>query len=323
MTSTIAGANPQSGSMALHASVASTEQVFMKYVYSFPLPASTVNFSGLSGAVSIFTEGDAPSEMLARLHYLPSGQCVANGTKFSDYDKLFQALPGSVTLALFIVKNFGAGYREIKTEFKLPASIPMSGCVFVVLDGGPSLGPANKINSLTMTSTMNLQYTTEILTDRPAPYVFGNGDEFCFGWNSGCQLSTSGQAKTFVFSEKVPQSGTIVAMFGDVSEGALSKPNGSWTAANIYYVVPKCKNSLGEDLPLGPDGPFSTYALPNNAISLLSVPLQGSDSVLQRPVFQVASNHVNKGDCIVHVNFVNGKGGVDAESQVKALIQPD
>ena len=133
-----------------------TQGVFTKYVYSFPLSAQATSAVGLSGSVSISGSGVGLSEALFSVGDAPSGACLPNGSQFTDYPTLYSAIPGATNLGTFIVKAFGNDTETINTNINWPAPLPISGCIFIILDGGPPSG-----GSVTMTSSMALDYTAQ------------------------------------------------------------------------------------------------------------------------------------------------------------------
>lgn len=318
----------------LSASVMSTFQGYQGTVYSFPLPAGTIGVTGLTGTVSISTSTlprypGNPSQALFIVGYLPSGGCVTNGFQFQDFfQTFFLAYPNAVWVAKFIVKNLGSGVSTVSTKVDFPAPIPVSGCAFVIIDGGPSLGYLKPISSIRMVSSMKLNYGPP--GNQPAPYIVGSGDEFCFGMSWGCQMSTPNKGVAFAAVDKIQRSGRLVSLYGNVSEGGLSRPAGYWSARNGYYLDRACSQfpaapPAGQKL-YGPGSYFDT--IPLAATRLLDFTLSGTSNVLQQTVNSRQNVTVSAGDCLVHIVQVNGPGHVDgagqvdAENQVLSLIQP-
>lgn len=303
----------------------STSGVFTKYVFSFSLPPQATSAVGLSGGVSIDASGSTSlfqqlfgkvgfSEALFSVGYVPSGQCVPSGSQYTDYGTLFGAMPGATLLGTFIVKAYGSESQSVSAAVPFPAPLPIGGCVFVILDGMP---PSQ--GSLAMTSSMSLEFSS---IQGATAYELGPGDEFCAGMSSGCELSTTSQTATFASTVRIPQSGTILSLYGDLSEGATTSPQGPWSVAHEFYLDRGCTafNPGGGFEVYGPGSYFSS--IPTGSVPLLTTTLAGRGTDLQSMIFQPLGTYANAGDCIVHLVQVNGTGGVDAESQIHALILP-
>jgi hypothetical protein len=138
-------------------------------------------------------------------------------------------------------------------------------------------------------------------------------DAFSLFWTA-----ESGKSATFAAVKQVSHPGTILDLYGDVSLGALTPPSGAWSASHDFYVDPGC-SQLAPGLH-GPDDYFSK--IPARAVQLLSFDQKGSGNVLQEPVSKSLSVPVDAGDCIVDLVQATVTGGVDAEIQMTAVIQP-
>lgn len=304
------------GTMSLAAAVTTTYQGFMKTVYSFPLPANARSMTGLRGSLSILTAGTNPSETLFVIGHVPSGACLANGSQYTSYDALFAAMPGAAITSAFILKSLGGGANTIPADINFPSPIHIRGCVFVIMDGGPSLGYTAPIQSIENISSLKLKFATTATS--PAPYIVGSGDEFCFGMTWGCQLHSPSQGVSFASATRIPRAGRLVSLYGNISEGAISAPAGAWSARNAYYIDRGCSG-----LAPGLHGPGNYFAaIPANATMLHDFTMSGSGMSLQRTLSLPKNVTVSAGDCLVHLVKVNGTGQVDAENQVRALIQP-
>lgn len=329
-TTSVSGVAPEDaasmGVLPLQAQATdSTSGVFTKYVFSFSLPSQAASAVGLSGGVSIDASGSTSlfqelfgkvgfSEALFSVGYVPSGQCVPSGSQYTDYGTLFGAMPGATLLGTFIVKAYGAENQSVSAAIPFPVPLPIGGCVFVILDGMP---PSQ--GSLTMTSSISLDFSS---SPGATAYQLGPGDEFCAGMSSGCQLSTTSQVATFASTVRISQPGTILSLYGDLSEGATTSPQGPWSVAHEFYLDRGCTafNPGGGFEVYGPGNYFSS--IPAGSVPLLTTTLAGRGTDLQSMIFQPLRTYANAGDCIVHLVQVNGTGGVDAESQIHALILP-
>ena len=171
-----------------------------------------------------------------------------------------------------------------------------------------------------MESTINLLYDSQSAS---TAYQIGPGDEFCVGTPSGCELATTSRNATFASSTLIPQSGTILALYGDVSAGDLAAGSGKWDTVHAFYVNPGCTQFGTPPNGFAYYGPGNYFAsIPANSVNLLTTIVAGSLRDLQTLVDQPLYVYVNQGDCLVHLITVNALSAVDAETQIHALIQP-
>jgi len=276
---------------------------------------------GLSGSVSTRQSLPGFSEALISLHHLPTGACPQDGEVYDSYAQIAAKYPAIQKLAGFIVKNASGGVSTVPTQFMLPAGIPISHCAVVMLDGSILTG-----GPFTMTSAMALAYSTD--TPSRSPFIIGLDDEFCFGQSWGCQIASVDPSQTFAKVMLVPSRVRLLALYGDISDSAFTPggrfaapPDGAWSMSNDFYAIRGCSG-----MPKGIAGPGDLYSkIPANAVNLLNVTMRGNgQQTLQQPVFRVFSKvTLEAGDCIAHFVKMSGRGGVDAEDQVFALVAPD
>ena len=324
-TSTASIASTSSGpSVAMTATASYNGGGFEKFIYSFPLPAGQSLWTGLSGTLSLQLKTDNFSEALISVNYIPSGPCPANGTQFSSYSAISAAYPSLHGLQNTILKQPKIGTSQMTLSESLPAPVPVSGCLVLIMDGGPATGNSD----ITMTSDLKFNY--EVATSpAEAPYSLGGGSEFCFGQTDGCEAATDDPTKSFSYAVQVTQDSTLVALYGDIADSSFdgsknfgAVPSGAWTMSTDYYVLPGGCGSF----PVGASQAGNYYSmLPSNANHIHNVTLQGNGiGSLQTPVFQEFSNlTVHNGDCLVAlVEMLGAYGGVDAENQVGYLMEP-
>jgi hypothetical protein len=295
---------------------------FKKYLYSFALPEPAPGIVGFGGFVSITSGTPRFSEALISAHYSPSGHCPSDGAVYDTYDQIGHNFPDSRALGQFILKLSAAGTAQLPTQFALPAAIPVRGCIFVILDGGI----AGAGGAFTMTSGMSLAYTAQ--QPSSSATILSLDDEFCLGQSSGCQLATTNASERAAFAKvlKITRPSILKALYGDISDSALgptgyaAPPTGSWNTWNDFYVYKGC-TGISE----GITGPADYYALiPADAVHLLNVTQRGiDDAVVQQMVYKSLNVLLNAGDCLVHLFKGNPNGGMSAEAQVFALIQPN
>jgi hypothetical protein len=318
--------------ISLHATVTystinTPNRGFAKFLYSFPLPAGNVQWVGLSGTSSLKLVEGRYSEALISVNYLPSGTpCPIDGSQFSSYEGIGTAYPALRGLQSFILKQPSVGTNTLSlAKEKLPVPVPITGsCLVLVVDAGPALGPA----LVTVTSNLFLRYIQATAPTR-APYILGGGSEFCFGQKGGCQAHTTTVGASFSDADQVSQDGQLWALVGDISDSTFDGlapfgpvPSGAWGMSTDFYLL---AGGCGA-FPLGVSQAGNFHSLlPTNAALLLHVSLQGNgEGDLQTPVFKTFSNLiVHKGDCIVNlVEMTGSPGAIDAENQVKYILQP-
>jgi hypothetical protein len=296
---------------------------FQKYLYSFPLPAGQSLWTGLSGILTLQSLSNKFTEALISLTYLPSGSCPANGTNYSSYDALFKDYPLNI-LQGFILKQPVTGTSQLPLDLTLASGTPMSGCVVMIMDGGPASGSA----SIVMSSSLTMTYSTTPVPT-PGAYLIGIGGEWCYGQNWGCQAATTDNSKSFYHAIAAPVRSQVLALLGDLSHSTFDGtsnfgplPTGAWATNSDFYVIP---GGCGAFTPGVVSSPGNYYSmLPSNAIHFHSVQMRGIGmGALQQPVFQEFSNFiVDAGDCLVYVIGMNGNGAIDAETQLGILLQP-
>jgi hypothetical protein len=296
---------------------------FRQFLYSFPLKASVV-LTALSGSVSILSKGQGFAEALFSVDDLPSGGlCPASGESFASYSETRSRHPGLRTLARFIVKQpLGSPVSSMPTNVRLPKPVRVSHCLIVVLDGA-----VLRVGGQFMMSSNIVAHLRPGGGEGPSVSSLSLDDEFCFDRVSGCQLATRGASPEIAFMKVVPikQSGVLLALYGDISDSAFGwggseAPKGPWTIDNAYYVYPKCSATEGLH---GPEDYFAH--IPANARKLFSLKMSGKgQSALQQPLYQALSTALTPGDCLVHLVRLSAAqtlGGVDAESQIMALVE--
>ncbi|MDO8657981.1 MAG: SdrD B-like domain-containing protein [Candidatus Levybacteria bacterium] len=309
-------------SLSLGATATTSFAGFKKYLYSFPLP-SPVNFVGLSGNASIDSSSPMFSEALITLVDLPSGNCPANGSVYNTYEEIYQQYPGVRIISQFILKNSISGSVQTPTEFTLPAGVPLNGCLFIMLDGGVPTG-----GTLKMTSNMIFKYTTDPPVS-PTPYIIGfNGTEICFGQNWGCQraIQNASEQNAFINITPVGTPLKLLSLFGNISDAAYTgtpyanPPTGNWNVINDFYIYKECSQ-----FQTGLSGPKDYYAtIPSDAIHLLNVSMSGNGrAAVHQAVSKSFDNLIlSPNDCFAYLIKANANGGIGAESQVMALVQP-
>lgn len=298
---------------------------FVTYLYPFKL-ATTSEYLGLSGSITLQSANPGKfSEALVSVMTSP-GACPTQGENFpTDYKELAKRYPGSTALASYILKLSSEPSATLPVDFTLTVGVPVQPCVFVVLDGG---FPSNS-GVVTVTSNLTLHYHPG--APSAATSLVAIDDELCFGQTWGCQLATLGTGNTVAFRKVVPitKQGDLLALVGNISDGAFTggalaqPPQGTWSSDNDFYIYHNCTLSKGLS------GPGNFFQLvPQDAQALARVHQSGTGSVvLQTPLYQTFNDTtLVPGDCLVHLVRVSGDagkvlvGGVDAESQVRAVV---
>jgi hypothetical protein len=297
--------------------------VYRKYAFPIETP-SHFNFIGLSGNVAVeSTEAQTLYAALFSIQNVPSGNCPPPGTVWNSYSEMGNQYPGVHSISAFIVRDIGSGRKEVPTEFTLPIKVPITGCIFVVLDGAD----IKQAKQITMESNMKMIYDTGPAPS-PAPYFIQLDHEFCYGLNFPpiCTMEGPSADKAFAKTIKVNSPLYLWSLSGDVSASTFvppwtGAPSGPWTTEFDYYLYENCPPP-----PLGNSGPSDHYSqIPNNAENLLSLSFQGNgQGVFNQPVLKTfGPKLINPGNCLVALTrSIAGNAGLDNESQVYALVQP-
>jgi hypothetical protein len=317
-----AGNSADTATLDLHASATlSPEQVSQPeviFLYSFNLPPDEQSFLGLKGEISLTSGMPVFNESLITVATNTSGSCPADGSVYPNYTAVYSAYPSLTPLQSFILKNPGRGASKLAVDYTMPAGLPVSNCMVVMLDweGG---------SKVTMTSSLKMTYTAG--TSSPAAMLLGTNQEFVFGIYIG-PGSARNDALSFVQETRITQPGTLLAFVGDISDSTfyIPPPPGHWRTSNdIYLVRGQCPSDIhvnsGGWTPKGGD----YYAdIPPGARHLLSVPLLGFQTMAaQKFVYKTANVKVEPGDCLLTMFGLKAPdGGVDSENQVKTLFLP-
>ena len=319
----------QGPSLNVTASVHYNGSGFEKYLYSFPLPAGQSLWTGLSGVLTLQSLSNKLTQALISLTYLPAGSCPANGTRYSSYEAIRKDYPLLSMLQGFILKQPVTGTSQLPLDLRLASGMPMSGCVVLIMDGGPAAKATSGSASFVMSSSLTMTYSTPPVP-APGAYRIGISGEWCFGQNWGCEAATTDNSKTFYYAIAVPVRSQVLTLLGDLSHSSFDGtsdfgpiPTGAWATNSDVYVIP---GGCGVFTPGVVSSPGNYYSmLPSNAIHFHSVQMRGIGvGVLQQPVFQEFSNFlVNAGDCFVYVIGMNGNGAIDAETQLGIVLQPE
>lgn len=299
---------------------------YIKYAFPFQMP-SQFNFLGLEGSVSLSSvEAQTFYQSLISILNVPSGNCPPPGTRWTTYTEMFQQYPTAHSISSFILKSKGRaqGKVTVPTNFIFPVKVPLTGCLFVLLDGGEIM--EGKL--ITMESNMSLIYDTEA-PPTPAPYFINFGYEFCYR-QEGCYLWTEYPVAKNAFAQVVKINSPLYlwSLSGDVSTGAFSKPwvsppDGNWTTNIDYYLYQSCPPP-----PVGISGPSDYYRqIPADAENLFSFQFQGRDEDCfnQANTKVFAPKLILPGNCFVNLTrsiSEEGTGGISNESQIFALVQP-
>ena len=299
----------------------SDTQVFHKYVNSYAIPEGVTGVSGFSGSVSASGTGDSNFDFLFTVGFSPGGHCPASGSVYDTYPQ-DSVIPDYRELGTFIVKGLGNESHVEHIDIQLPFPIAVSGCIFTVMDGGYI-----HAGSLHMVADVTLGFVKK---SGPLGALIAAGDEFCTGMTAGCELATELRSVTLAGKSMIGQSGTILSLYGSISEQATQATSNPWTATHSFYVDSGCSHmpSLSGGL-FGP-GDYNSLlsaSLNSGTVKMLDVPFgnpSGDSSVMQSAIVQPVGVHVNAGDCIVHVVSVDSPSTpVSSETQIHALLVPD
>jgi hypothetical protein len=309
--------------LALHASATLTpdqgSRAEVIFLYSFPLPPGEPQFLGLKGTISLISESAVFNESLTTVATNVSGPCPGNGTVFPNYTAVYDAYPNILPLQSFILKTPDKGVSKVDVDYTMPAGVPVSDCIVVMLDW-------EGYSKVTMKSYLRMTYTTD--PSIPSGTLLGTNQEFVFGIYIG-PGSTKNDALSFVQETPITQPGKLLAFVGDVSDSTFNipPPPGHWRTSNDIYLVPgRCPANIHVNSGGWTPKAGDYYSdIPQNARHLLSIPLSGFQAMAaQTSVYKPIDVRVEPGDCLLTlfgVKAPNG-GGIDSENQVKTLFLP-
>ena len=144
---------------------------YYKFIKTTPLPQGTSYLSKLTGKVRLDQNG---VYTLSLNSIMITPKCpVENQVPFINYDKTFYNYLGPVryNLAQFILR----GTSQSQLNFKFPSPIPVSGCLIVLLDGGPLSGTS----TFKMTADLALEFDqSDSAKHARNPVLLSTGTEF-------------------------------------------------------------------------------------------------------------------------------------------------
>lgn len=309
-------------------SVTTGQTGFPQFIYTYHLAngaASTLGAQALTGTISLANNSANFSEVLWLLVYWPGACPVAD-----------QGLAGANFIWSDILKNPTQSNSVFPVNLKFPNPLPMTGCIALVLGGGPLVA-----GEVTMSADLNLTYEASSAASNSVIDLAG---EYCFGQIWGCQNATTDDGMGFGVPITMQTSGHLVELFGNISDSTFDgtanfgpPPTGNaWGAINDFYLLPRgcgefAQNINSQGFP-NPQPLQTLYSwLPPTATHLESVPMhyeipEGETGIatLQKPVERMfpVPIAVNSGDCIVVIYGRTGNGATDNETQVKALLTP-
>ena len=286
------------------------------FLFSFPLPPGQQSFLGLQGDVSLTSAKPVFNESLTTVGANLAGPCPVDASVFPNYTAVYAAYPNLLPLQSFILKNPKRGTANVAIDYKMPAGLPVSGCMVIMLDweGG------SRVN---MASTLKMLYSSD--SSLPSGILLQTNQEFVFGLYIG-PGSTSNDSLSFVQETRITEAGTLLAFVGDISDSTfgIPAPPGPWQTSNDVYLV---RGGCPSDIPVisggwTPMGGDYYSDLPPDALHLLSAPLNGFKiASAQEFLYQPVNVEVERGDCLLTLFGLSApKGGVDSENQVKTLF---
>ncbi len=291
--------------------------------FPFRLPSGTSPWVGFSGFIKFKSDATTFSQMLVSvattdlLPPLPGDiypRCP-DPSQTTDFS-------GLKDLHAFIVKLPANGEVQLPINFVLPVGVPISDCVVISLDGTATAG-----GKVWMQSQLELEYAE---TGTASAYVVPLGREVCFGpdfASTDCftYIDRSNALQFAGFYQQKNQPSHVIAVSGSISDSTLDYPlpSGTWTMTNKFYKIPAA--SCGQFQTASP----GIFTIPPDATEILSVPLSpplptpSGRGVLQSAVYQPVSGvDLQVNDCLVSLVYRTGDGNIDAEAQVRAVVQP-
>ena len=264
--------------------------------------------TGLRGSLSIDSGSGKDEEALVTIGFSPGNHCPANNTQAASDQAWWSAMPDQVILQQFILKtNPGMSHSQADTTIDYGAGIPISGCIYVIMDGGAQ--------TITMSSNMSLLYQSG--QDVIPTVHFGTGYEYCFDSSSGCNYRTASGSGTFASVNKVPSDGTVLGLYGNFSDGLLAAPSGNNLSSTRTWYIDKGCSQFPTPGWFGP-GDYAS-GIPSDENLLATVNVQGN-ATLQQSINQQLNAPVNAGDCIVQITQASVDRPTDSETQVMVLI---
>ena len=151
---------------------------------------------------------------------MPSGACPRSGEVYETYQQIKDRYPNSRQLMANIVKSPVSGATTIPTGFTLPGGVPISHCVYVILDGATLVG-----GDYTMFSDLVMHYSTGASTLQSLRSEYF-GDEFCFGMQRGCgpwhTVSKTHSFMTFFYFSRSDSNTELVAAHGNTASSVMT-----------------------------------------------------------------------------------------------------
>ncbi len=302
---------------------------FTMYMSSFPLPASAVGVVGFHGDISAGVvdgqQGDVAYDLLVTVGASPKA-CPLNGRSYTgSYDLILSDFGldidsfNNTVLSTFILKGVHNDQRTIPINFSLPAAVPVSGCMFVILDGG-FIG----FSHLNLAANLSVDLVNH---GRATAQLVAPGDEFCTGVPNG---TACGQANSprlsgeslFARSVQIKTKGKMLGLYGTISQGTLPDPlpSAPWGGTHAYYLDRNC-STMPESV-YG-DGDYSSQIAKMTLLAKFQLnDTSGNQSVRQSMIYQSLFVDVNAGDCLIHVlSIQNATMPMSTETQIHALIQ--
>jgi hypothetical protein len=281
---------------------------------SIPGPGSgqTMNLLALFGTLTMTNANNSFAEALFGMGFVPNGMGCANTSANlppSSWSYILKSVTAqTISVPISYWKFGGLG---------VPAPTGSSNCLFMGFDGPPA-APGG--------ATVNLAAIVAAETTNSVPVQdIGMGYEICFN-ESSCATKGSGQnihpeTNYFEWFQTVPTPGTLDYIWGDISDAAITTPNGTWVTKTNLYVFHSGECSTGYS-----DPTWST-SIPGDANLLINLPETGVGSAsVYQTVFQILNYPLKAGDCLVLTTFVPtdpGNAQFNAEVQLYAVVTPN
>jgi hypothetical protein len=312
----------QTKSLTISVSANSNWPSYIKSIYGFPLSSKQINFEKINGTISLENNvANSFDEMLWRIGVSPTKCPSTSGETFLSYKDLSSVYPSLTFVDNEIIKIVTSNKTRnlvypVQITFPTPISMNLNnGCLFVIMDFGPSHG------LLTASTNVTLFYNDNIPAT-PSPISKSLAGEICFNVRR-CQFSAMAPAtivEGFPYNAyNLKSNYQLIAIYGDISSAPLSSGNG-YTAVNNYYIDPTktCPRSVSFFQR------FSSFSPPSSWIKIYSTTLSGNGSAyMNTPIFKTFDEFMfSNASCFYWTSTMNGSSGTDIESQASLEIIP-
>ncbi|MBO1359115.1 hypothetical protein J2D73_04800 [Acetobacter sacchari] len=270
----------------------------------------------LDGYVETGANSKMFSEALISLHVSNTPSCPKSGQDLGDYPQINKQFP-SYTLMAEIVKQASIGNQVVQVHMKWNPPIPLSKCLYIVMDGSDFVGNPYRMSA-------QLRLTTVNADERIRADIVGVlSDEFLM---SPQRLETAYKVFHVIRDMELTELyGNVVAIAG---EGAANRiPSGAWHVIHSVYIQRGGCPQFPTDGMYTDNQTLDKFIREKNTERLHSVTLHGlRNSHPNLPFYfaPVSPIALRVGDCVIHGVSASGPegkkdlpdDGINTESQI-------